>query len=332
VSIANPDQTQPAGHHDAPMLVPIGDVVAELQRTYPDVTHSSLRFLEREGLVIPSRTPGGHRLYSQQDLGRIRQIKTWQAERLSLEEIRGRLAAQHELGAPHAIADQFLEAAVRGDLASAAQVILDADDLGMPLARMFAEVLRPALYEVGIRWERGDLPVGQEKEISELARDLIAELSRRHTDPDPHGPVIVAACVAGERHDLGLRMVVGLLRARSRRVHFLGADVDPQFLQERVQQWRPAVVLLSATRTERLPDVASAVQAVRAVSGATDMPVVVGGGQLVHAQAEAIRALGAVPALDDGLETVLESEPGQGQDMADRSAAPPAATPPRAPR
>src|SRR5689334_20930847 len=115
VSIANPDKTQPAGHHDAPVLVPIGDVVAELQRTYPDVTHSSLRFLEREGLVIPSRTPGGHRLYSQQDLGRIRQIKAWQAERLSLEEIRGRLAAQHELGAPHAIADQFLEAAVRGD-------------------------------------------------------------------------------------------------------------------------------------------------------------------------------------------------------------------------
>ena len=28
---------------------PIGQVVAELRRAYPDVTHSSLRFLEREG-------------------------------------------------------------------------------------------------------------------------------------------------------------------------------------------------------------------------------------------------------------------------------------------
>jgi DNA-binding transcriptional MerR regulator len=312
VSIANPDGTLPTRHQDAPGLVPIGDVVAELQQTYPDVTHSSLRFLEREGLVIPSRTPGGHRLYSPQDITRIRQIKAWQADRLSLEEIRRRLAAQHELGAPRAIADQFLAVAVSGDLAGAAHVILDADELGMPLARMFADVLRPALYEVGGRWESGDLAVGQEKEISELARDLIAELSRRHADPDPDGPVIVAACVAGERHDLGLRMVVGLLRARGWRAHFLGADVDPQFLQERVRQWRPALVLLSATRTERLPDLAEAIQAVRAVSTTPDMPVIVGGGQLVATNADTLREWGALPASDDGLDTVLSAVPAAG--------------------
>jgi len=97
----------------------IGDVVAELQRAYPDVTHSSLRFLEREGLVIPSRTPGGHRLYSQQDLGRIRQIKAWQAERLSLAEIRGRLAELEQIGSTGAVADRFLTTALAGDLARA---------------------------------------------------------------------------------------------------------------------------------------------------------------------------------------------------------------------
>ena len=44
-------------------LVSIGSVVSELQRSYPDVSHSSLRFLEREGLIASIRTPGGHRLY-----------------------------------------------------------------------------------------------------------------------------------------------------------------------------------------------------------------------------------------------------------------------------
>jgi DNA-binding transcriptional MerR regulator len=64
-------------------LIPIGRVVADLQGSYPDVTHSSLRFLEREGLVIPTRTPGGHRLYRPQDIERIRQIKAWQNGRNS---------------------------------------------------------------------------------------------------------------------------------------------------------------------------------------------------------------------------------------------------------
>jgi len=295
--------------HEATELLPIGRVVAELRRAYPDVSHSSLRFLEREGLVVPHRTPGGHRLYAQHDLDRIRQIKAWQAQRLSLQEIRHRLAALRDLGAPGAVADRFLAAALAGDLARAARVVLDADELGMPLERLFGDVLRPSLYAVGEGWARGEVPVGQEKEVSELARDLIAELARRHADPDPRGPTVVAAAVAGEHHDLGLRMVAGLLRERGWRVHFLGADVEPRFLLEAVRLRRPAVVLLSATTEARLPTVAEAVAALRADGTGGAVPVVVGGGQAVTAHAETLRAWGAVPASDDGLDAVLAALP-----------------------
>jgi hypothetical protein len=44
--------------HESADLVPIGPAVVELQRAYPDSTHSSLRFLERTGLLAPTRTPG----------------------------------------------------------------------------------------------------------------------------------------------------------------------------------------------------------------------------------------------------------------------------------
>jgi methanogenic corrinoid protein MtbC1 len=294
---------------DTTDLFPIGQVVVELQRAYPDVTHSSLRFLEREGLVVPTRTPGGHRLYARHDIDRVRQIKTWQAQRLSLDEIRQRLVALEGLGSLDAVCDRFLVAALAGDLAAAARVILEADEVGMPLAQLFGNVLRPALYEVGARWERGILPVGQEKEVSELARDLIAELSRRHADPDPRGPTVVAASVAGERHDLGLRMVAGLLRERGWRVHFLGADVAPRFLRETVELRNPAVVLLSATVEARLPDVADAIDAVRMAGMATGLPVVVGGGQAITEHADMLRSWGAVPAIDDGLDAVLDALP-----------------------
>src|ERR687889_2193402 len=89
-------------------LLSIGSVVAELQRSYPDVSHSSLRFLEREGLITSIRTRGGHRLYSPADVERIRQIKTWQAQRLSLEEIRQRLVDLDRLPAPAVLAESFL--------------------------------------------------------------------------------------------------------------------------------------------------------------------------------------------------------------------------------
>jgi methanogenic corrinoid protein MtbC1 len=294
---------------EATDLLPIGRVVAELRQTHPDVTHSSLRFLEREGLVEPLRTAGGHRLYSRFDLDRIRQIKAWQAQRLSLDEIRRRLAALAELGPPAALADRFLRQALAGDLAAATQTILRADELGMPLEQLFEDVLRPALHEVGMRWASGDVPVGQEKEISELSRDLIAELSRAHANPNQQGPIAVAACVAGEHHDLGLRMVAGLLRARGWRVHFLGADVAPRFLLEAVQLRSPAVVLLSATEEARLSAVADAIAALSAAATTNHLPVVVVGGQAVSDQAARLRAMGAVPAPDDRLEATLDALP-----------------------
>lgn len=287
-------------------LVPIGQVVAELQGVYPDVTHSSVRFLEREGLVTPARTPGGHRLYAPHDVQRIRQIKTWQAQRLSLEEIRRRLAALEALGSAAGIADQFLRHATRGDLAAAAQTILHADNLGMPLSQLFQDVLTPALYEVGERWARGELPVGQEKEISELARDLIAELSLRHAHPEPHGPIVVAACVEGEHHDLGLRMVCGILQTRGWHVHFLGADVAPRFLLEAVQLHHPAVVLLSAMLAPRLPAIAAAIEAVAASDAAAGAPAIVIGGRVATDHGETLRAWRVVLAAADRLDVAVD--------------------------
>jgi DNA-binding transcriptional MerR regulator len=71
----------------------IGVAVALLQKEFPDITSSSLRFLEKEGLLHPQRTPGGHRLYSDDDIARIRLIKHLQSERhYPLDVIRHMLA------------------------------------------------------------------------------------------------------------------------------------------------------------------------------------------------------------------------------------------------
>ena len=40
----------------------IGKVVSKLQEQYPDLSVSKVRYLEDEGLLTPSRTPGGYRL------------------------------------------------------------------------------------------------------------------------------------------------------------------------------------------------------------------------------------------------------------------------------
>ncbi|OGO29038.1 MAG: hypothetical protein A2W33_00560 [Chloroflexi bacterium RBG_16_52_11] len=72
-----------------PKYYVIGETLAQLQAEFPDLTLSSLRFLEKEGLLQPQRTQGGHRLYSEEDIARIRLIKRLQSQRYyPLETIR----------------------------------------------------------------------------------------------------------------------------------------------------------------------------------------------------------------------------------------------------
>ena len=59
----------------------IGKVVKKLQQTYPDLTVSKVRYLQDEGLLNPSRTPSGYRLYSQKDVRRLETILYLQKNR-----------------------------------------------------------------------------------------------------------------------------------------------------------------------------------------------------------------------------------------------------------
>jgi DNA-binding transcriptional MerR regulator len=72
----------------------IGEVVRRLRDEFPDISISKVRYLEDEGLLMPSRTQGGYRLFSQADLERLRTILRLQRDEfLPLRVIRDELDA-----------------------------------------------------------------------------------------------------------------------------------------------------------------------------------------------------------------------------------------------
>tara|TARA_B100001996_G_scaffold341253_1_gene295209 strand:- start:333 stop:905 length:573 start_codon:yes stop_codon:yes gene_type:complete len=52
----------------------IGQTVKEIQKKYPSVSISRLRFLEKEGLIKPNRSKGGTREFTTKDVERILSI------------------------------------------------------------------------------------------------------------------------------------------------------------------------------------------------------------------------------------------------------------------
>src|SRR3954468_21533713 len=52
----------------------IGAVCKQLEREFPDISISKIRYLEDQKLLSPRRTQGGYRLYSSGDVDRLRTI------------------------------------------------------------------------------------------------------------------------------------------------------------------------------------------------------------------------------------------------------------------
>ena len=52
----------------------IGDAAKIIKKDYPSISISRIRFLEKEGLIKPKRSPGGTRSFSSKDIDKIKRI------------------------------------------------------------------------------------------------------------------------------------------------------------------------------------------------------------------------------------------------------------------
>ncbi len=76
-------------------LETIGAVCAKLSDEFPDISISKIRYLEDQGLLSPRRTPGGYRLFSEEDIERLQAILRLQRDEfLPLRVIRQELATR----------------------------------------------------------------------------------------------------------------------------------------------------------------------------------------------------------------------------------------------
>jgi DNA-binding transcriptional MerR regulator len=91
---SQPDVEGRSGSAPSGKSLTIGGVCKQLEREYPDISISKIRYLEDQKLLSPRRTAGGYRLYSPADVGRLRTILRLQRDEfLPLRVIRQELAS-----------------------------------------------------------------------------------------------------------------------------------------------------------------------------------------------------------------------------------------------
>jgi MerR family transcriptional regulator, light-induced transcriptional regulator len=249
---------------------------------------------QRYGLLDPSRSAGGFRLYSREDEGRVRAMTASMAQGLSASEAAARaVAAAGEISPPDRPLVGELAATLERRLelfdGEGANAVFDRLLANVSVETLLQDVLLPFLHRLGDRWQRGEVSVAQEHFASNLVRGWLLGLARTS---EGSGPTVVLACPPGEEHDLPLIMFGIVAGRRGRRVVFLGSDTPIETIRDVVATTRPAAIVLAATRPESLQIHATALAAL-----AAETRVMIGG---EGATPEDVAALGA---------TLLEGDP-----------------------
>ena len=239
--------------------------IGELSRR-AGVSPELLRAWERRyGLLRPTRSAGGLRLYSPADIERVRVMRQHLDGGLAAAEAaalarRGGADAEGVTAstAPSVMLDDLTDSLDRFD-EPRAQTIIDRVLATATIDTLLSDVVLPYLRELGERWERGDASIAQEHFASAVLRGRLLGLARGWGLGV--GPAAVLACLPGEQHDLGLIAFGLALRSRGWRIVYLGPDAPIETVEEVTGELEPSLVVLHAVSSDRVRPAAGQLRA-----------------------------------------------------------------------
>ena len=216
------------------------------------VTPELLRAWEqRYGLLQPERTPGGFRLYGEEDAERVARMRGALDEGLSAAEA-ARVALEPLSSPDRPIEDATarLMSAIEAYDEAAVQAALDDGLAAFGLETFVRDLILPTLSAVGRGWEQGRVEISQEHFASNLIRGRLLSLARLWGRGS--GPLALLACAPGEHHDISLLAFGLILRSHGWRILFLGADTPLSTIQETARMTAPAVIVLVTFESSRV--------------------------------------------------------------------------------
>lgn len=213
------------------------------------------------------------------------------------------------LGVTYAMHDawhDYWSALERGDRHGALQVVRRFQALGSRPLEIIDALVVPAQAKIGHLWLDGEWSVAQEHAATAINEGLVHWLCSFAPAPEPHWPLVMVACLEGERHALPALVVAEGLGLAGYRVNYVGGDPEPSDLLRQILVLRPRAVLFSASLTSSLGAQKGLLSSIRAIG----IPVVVGGSAF-GGDARRALALGAtaLAASVDEAVAVLESLP-----------------------
>ena len=234
-----------------------------------NISTATLRAWERRyNFPHAERTSGGHRLYSEHDILRLKWVKqrvetgmqTAQAiNALRYQEQHGRVVPMPErstIPEPHHNAllhlspfqERLFTSLMVMDTQTADQVLGEALISSTP-EDLILDVIAPVMARIGEAWEKDNLNVASEHLATNYLRQRLLMWMLSGPPPRSVQPLILA-CAPNEFHEGSLLILGALLRRRRWPIAYLGQAVPLPDLATFTKEMNPSMILLVAMTPE----------------------------------------------------------------------------------
>lgn len=180
-------------------------------------------------------------------------------------------------GKPWAQTEAFETALLTGLQHEALAVVNRCIDDGHNLIDIEMNVIQPALYEIGKKWQLNQISVAQEHLATAIVHSVMTLGLLRSPVSPTRGKRVLIACVQGNNHAVGARMVCDAFQLAGWDVQFLGADTPTAAIVRHATEWKPDLIGLSVSFPQQLPAAKDVIARLKERLGSTRPPVILGG-------------------------------------------------------
>jgi len=180
------------------------------------------------------------------------------------------------------VAHEYLDALLKqADRTKAHDLIMQLVKSGVQVKDVYILVFRPVLNETGRLWQMQKISVAQEHYVTASTQQILAQIYLQfiagNKTVKKRGRTLVAACVSGELHEIGIRMVADFFEMDGWDTYYIGANSPSKSVIQTVKDRKAAAVAISSTMAFHIPQVYDLIQSLRKSPDTCNVKIIIGG-------------------------------------------------------
>lgn len=179
---------------------------------------------------------------------------------------------------PHLeLATRYMRRALAARRREASRLILEAVEEGMSVRDVYLHVFQPVQHEIGRLWQLNRVTIAQEHVCTAITQLVMSQLYPRVFAGEKRDLRLVATCLGGELHEIGIRMVADFFEMEGWDTIYLGANTPAGEVVGEVVSVEAQLVAVSVTLSEHVEAAAALIREIRSDARCAAVKVIVGG-------------------------------------------------------